>query len=120
MKIDEHRAKARNIERSLLRCTLDDYETVIEGCMLAGTHHFNILLHDRGSPLEQDVMHAEFLSVAVRRKSRVMMPGVLEALDEIERFRTSYVRGDLPGGTQAAQRALECLDVLRSAAHQRI
>ena len=40
MKIDEHRAKALAIERSLARCTTADYETVIEAAMLAGTHWF--------------------------------------------------------------------------------
>ncbi len=114
MKVDEHRAKADLIERSLSRCTVRDYETVIEACMLAGTHWFNIALHEASlMPPDHDAMHAEFLSGADRRKARILIQDVLAALDEIEALRTPYVRGDLPGGEQAAQRALECLAELR-------
>ncbi|MEO8848862.1 MAG: hypothetical protein ABI440_09580 [Casimicrobiaceae bacterium] len=115
MNIDEHQAKAESIERSLACCTHEDYETIIEGCMLAATHRLNILMHRRGLPLEQDMMHAEFLSMAERRRVRVMLPGVIEAMDEVERARTMHVRGDMDGGPQAATRALACLGVLQDA-----
>jgi len=114
---DAHRAKARSIERSLTRCTTSDYEAVIEGCMLAGTHWFNIALHDAAVlPDDQDVMHAEFLPGALRRRLSIRIPTALAALDAIESLRTTHVRGDLPGGEEAAQRALECLEVLKRVA----
>lgn len=113
------RAKAQSIERSLARCTTSDYETVIEGCMLAGTHWFNIVLHEAGIlPSDQGVAHAEFLTGTQRRKLAVLVPAALAAIDTIESLRTPHVRGDLPGGEEAAQRALECLGALRRLALQ--
>lgn len=117
MRIEDHRAKAHSIERSLARCTAADYETVIEAAMLAGTHWFNILLHrTRLLPAERDAMHAEFLSPEIRRKVQAVAPRALHALDEIERLRTPYVRGDMPGGERAATHALACLARLKEQA----
>jgi hypothetical protein len=117
MNVDAHRAKAEAIEQSLSRCTVTDYETVIEACMLAGTHWFNIALHTRGLvATDHDAMHAEFLTVGQRRRIDCVLPAALAALDTIESFRTPYVRGDLPGGAHAAQRALESLAELKGAA----
>ena len=87
--------------------------------MLAGTHWFNIALHRTGLlPDDQDAMHAEFLTVAQRRKVGVALPAALAALDVIESLRAPYVRGDLAGGEQAAERALASLAALRHAALQ--
>jgi len=121
MNPEAHRAKAESIEQSLARCTTADYETVIEACMLAGTHWFNVALHAADLlPLDHDAMHAEFLTIGQRRRIACVMPSALAALDTIESLRTPYVRGDLPGGTQAAQRALDCLAELeRAAMHAR-
>jgi hypothetical protein len=117
MKIADHQLKAASIERSLGRCSAADYETVIEGAMLAGTHWFNILLHrNRLSHEERDAMHAEFLSLAERRRLAIVVPDALQALDEIERLRTLHVRGDMPGGEEAAATALACLGRQRQAA----
>lgn len=114
MNIADHRAKAERIAASLSRCTPADYETVIEGCMLAGTHLFNALLHGAGLyPEDGDVMHSEFVSAGERRKIAARLPGALEAMDAIEAQRTGYVRGDLPGGEAAAERALACLGELQ-------
>ena len=114
MKTQYHRLKAENIERSLARCEVADYETVIEGAMLAGTHWFNIVLHQTAlMPVERDAMHAEFMTVGDRRKVLATVPDALHALDEIERLRTPYVRGDMPGGERAAQIALASLARLR-------
>lgn len=116
MKVEAHRAKAQAIERSLAACTPADFETVIEGCMLAGTHWFNIALHEAGLvPPEQDAMHSEFMTVGQRRKVAVLLADALAALDIIESLRTPFVRGDLPGGEDAARRALACLARLREA-----
>jgi len=117
MNADAHRAKAEAIERSLAKCTPADYETVIEACMLAGTHWFNLALHAaKLLPVDHDAMHAEFLTLGQRRKIACVLPAALTALDTIESLRTPYVRGDLPGGAQAAERTLECLAELKRAA----
>ena len=117
MRIEEHIAKAHRIERSLARCTAADYETVIEAAMLAGTHWFNILLHRTNLlPPEHDAMHAEFLSAHHRRGAQAAVPDALQALDAIERLRTPYVRGNMPGGEGAAAQALACLARLRDQA----
>jgi hypothetical protein len=117
MSPDAHRAKAVSIERSLGRCDPSDFETVIEGCMLAGTHWFNIALHEKGlAPVDRDAMHAEFMTVGQRRKVATLLPAALAALDTIESLRTPYVRGDMDGGEDAARCALACLAKLRCAA----
>jgi hypothetical protein len=113
MNIGDHLAKAERITASLSRCTVADYETVIEACMLAGTHWFNLALHVATlRPEEADVMHSEFLSVGERRKIEASLPGLLAPIDLIEQLRTGYVRGDLPGGEKAAARALAKLSEL--------
>lgn len=117
MRMTDHRAKAARIEGSLEKCRSSDYETVVEGCMLAGTHWFNILLHGAGiSPEDRDTMHAEFMSAADRRRLRALFPEALEAMDQIEALRTAHVRGDLPGGADAASVARACLETLRTVA----
>lgn len=116
MKIEAHRAKAQSIERSLAQCTVDDYETIIEGAMLAGTHWFNILLHRAGlRDTDNDIVHAEFVSIGERRKFALAVPQALSSLDAIERLRTSHVRGDMPRGDHAARLALEYLSQLHAA-----
>ena len=40
-----HAAKALRIERSLRKCCDEDFEAVVEGAMLAGTHWFDAALH---------------------------------------------------------------------------
>ena len=89
--------------------------------MLAGTHWFNILLHRTNLlPAEHDAMHAEFLSPENRRSAQAAVPDALHALDDIERLRTPYVRGNMPGGEDAAAQALACLARLREQALAKI
>ena len=116
MKTEAHEAKARSIERSLAKCSVDDYETIIEGAMLAGTHWFNILLHRAGlRDADNDIVHAEFVSIGERRKLGLAAPQALSSLDAIERLRTTHVRGDMPQGEHAAGLALEYLSQLHAA-----
>jgi hypothetical protein len=117
VKVQAHLEKAARIERSLARVTNADYETVIEGAMLAGTHWFNILLHSAGLRAEdRDAMHAEFLTFGERRRAAVVAPDALAALDIIESLRTTHVRGNMPAGEEAAKTARACLTQLRQAA----
>ncbi|HZR01753.1 MAG TPA: hypothetical protein VFA81_01110 [Burkholderiales bacterium] len=112
-----HRTKAERISRSLAKCTAADYEAVIEGVMLAGSHWLNYAAHIHElRPPEQDIMHAEFLTKVERLKLSLVMMDTIEALEEIEASRALYVRGSAPGGEQMGARALELLERIRSAA----
>lgn len=114
MKIEAHEEKAERIMRSLAKCTSGDYEAVIEGAMLAGTHWFNIALHRYGvTAADDDVMHAEYLTGALRLKLSLVIPGLTAALDEIENARPRFVRGDVQGGNEVATRCLQLLSNLR-------
>ena len=117
MKPEEHRAKAERVERSLAKCGADDYEMKIEAAMLAGTHWLNLALHRRGVTSPQtDILHTYMLTVNELRKYRVADERLVDALTEIEDIRPGYVRGNLAGGEQAAERALELLAQLRRGA----
>jgi hypothetical protein len=114
---DHHAARAERIAAALEKCTVDDYEAVIETAMLAGTHWFNVALHRMGLTGEnEDVMHAEYLTGAMRLKLSLIEPEMLSALDRIEALRPGYVRGDEEGGRGAAEEALRLLDLIRRTA----
>ena len=114
MKIEAHEAKADRITRSLAKCTPEDYEAVIEGAMLAGTHWFNVALHRYGvTAADDDVMHAEYLTGAVRLKLSLIAPNLTAALDEIENARPRFVRGDIAGGSGVAVCCLKLLSTIR-------
>jgi hypothetical protein len=120
VKIAGHRAKAERIERSMAKCALADFETVIEGAMLAGTHWFNLLLHVAGLRTEDnDIVHTEFVQLGERRKFALAMPDEMRALDLIEGLRTTHVRGDMPAGEAAARKALTALAQLRDACERK-
>lgn len=116
---EEHRTKALRIERSLTKCGPADYEMKIEAAMLAGTHWLNAVLHRMGvTPAQTDVLHTYMLTVNELRKYRVADEEFVDALSEIEDIRPGYVRGNLPGGEKAAERALELLALLRRKARE--
>ena len=94
-----------------------NYEIIIEGCMLAGTHWLNFARHQMeiAGP-DRDAMHAEFLDGAQRVAISLLAPALLGALDEIESYRAGFVRGDLEGGDKIAARCRGLLDTIRHAA----
>ena len=113
----QHRAKAERIERSLRKLGPGEVELRIEASMLAGTHWLNAVLHEDGiTEPSADVMHSYMLVVNELRKLRLVRDGLIDALTEIEDIRPAWVRGNLPGGAQAAERALALLATLRAAA----
>ena len=113
----EHREKAEKIERSLAKCAPEDYEMRIEAAMLAGTHWLNLVLHRMDvTPPRSDVLHTYMLTVNELRKYKVADEELVNALAEIEDIRPAFVRGNLPGGDRAADRAVELLGVLRAKA----
>ena len=117
MKPHEHEAAALRIENSLRKCGPDDYEIVIEGAMLAGSHRLNAHLHRLGATqAAQDVMHTYLLVVNEFRRLSVADAQALAALSAIEDLRPAYVRGALAGGKDAGQRALSLLEQIRASA----
>ena len=118
MKREEHRAKAERLERSLERCRESDYESIIEGAMLAASHWINFALHGlAASPPEKDFMHPYFVTAEDRRAfDGALGKDVLEAHEEIEDLRPFFVRGADPGGERAGARARELLALIRAKA----
>ena len=110
---ENHRNRAERIERSLARLTDSDWEIRIEAAMLAGTHWANYVLHKIGaSELSEDMVHASTCTVSVLRKYRLAEPDLIGQLEEIEELRPLFVRGDMDGGANAANRALELLNLI--------
>lgn len=117
MNPQDHRQRAERIERSLDKCTPDDYEMRIEGAMLAGTHWVNYVLHRAGvTQPEDDVLHSYMLTVNELRRLRVADAELLDALTEIEDIRPPYVRGNAPNGRAAGESALALLARIREKA----
>lgn len=116
---ENHRAKAERIEQSLAKLGDADWEIRIEAAMLAGTHWVNFILHRTGlSTPAEDMVHASMTLVSVLRKYRLAEPELMDQLEEIEELRPLFVRGDMDGGVQAAQRALELLAAMGARARQ--
>lgn len=110
MKAERHRLLAERIEQSMRHCGPQDWEMAIEGAMLAGTHWANYALHLRGvSPDAEDIIHTSMLVVNTLRKYSIAEGPLLQALGDIEEIRPLHVRGDVPGGAEAADRALALL-----------
>jgi len=110
MKAEGHRGRAERIERSLALLGERDWEMKIEAAMLAGTHWANYALHCRGvTPEAEDIVHTSMLVVNMLRKYSIVEGELLNELAEIEELRPLYVRGDLPDGARAADRALQLL-----------
>lgn len=108
-----HRDKAERIERSLAKLTDSDWEIRIEAAMLAGTHWVNYVLHKSGvSGMSEDMVHASMCMVSVLRKYKLAEPDLIAQLEEIEELRPQFVRGDMDGGADAANRALELLELM--------
>ena len=117
MNAEQHRLKALRIERSLGSLGPADREMKIEAAMLAGTHWANFALHRRGVTSDgEDILHTTMLVVNMLRKYSIAEGELLRALGEIEELRPLHVRGDAPGGEQAAERALQCLQCIRERA----
>lgn len=114
-----HRDKAERIERSLVKLTDSDWEIRIEAAMLAGTHWVNHVLHESGvSEPSEDMVHASMCTVSVLRKYKLAAPDLIARLEEIEELRPQFVRGDMDGGADAANRALELLDLIAEQARK--
>jgi hypothetical protein len=120
MRADGHRARAERIERSMMLCGPGDWEMRIEGAMLAGTHWANYALHRAGVTADdEDIVHTSMLVVNMLRKYSIVEGDLLAALSEIEELRPLHVRGDVPGGAAAAERAIGLLARISERARRR-
>ena len=117
MNAHEHCVRAERIVRSLEKCRSEDFAMKIEAAMLAGTHWMNAALHRMSVTVpESDVFHTYLLTINEYRHLSVADESLVKALTEIEDLRPPYVRGNFPGGEQAAERALALLALIRSKA----
>jgi hypothetical protein len=95
----EHILKAERIEASLNKLNpADDFEMVIELCMLSATHLFNAALHVEGvTHGHSDQSHTVRPPLEYHRKSpsEALRKG-MDALAYIESLRPIYVRGGAP------------------------
>jgi hypothetical protein len=111
---EQHVAKARKILGAQSKLSAGDYEMTIEAAMLAGTHFLNAILHREGITAEDaDVLHAEYMILAVRTRTQLSLPRLVECLDEIEQLRPFFVRGNIVNGENAALKALQLLARIR-------
>jgi hypothetical protein len=62
------------------------------------------------------VMHTNLLTVNECRRLAVAEPDAIAALASIEDLRPGFVRGDQPGGADAARAALDLLGTIRERA----
>jgi hypothetical protein len=113
----KHRQKAERVERSLAKLQPGDYELRIEAAMLAATHWLNGSLHKLGANgVEQDVLHTYMLTVNEFRRLSAAHAGLMQAVARIEDLRPMHVRGDVPGGREAADEACALLAQVREMA----
>lgn len=100
MKIEDHLIKADRIEQSTFG-KLDrdaDYEVYVEGCMLAGTHLLNAVLHQSGVTQEQDdLLHSDKPPLGAPAPNAIAE--MMRHLKAIEDLRSGYLRGKAPWQT---------------------
>ena len=110
----DHDSYAARIERTLAKLAADDYELLIEGAMLAAAHRLNGHMHRLGmTSVDQDLIHTYLLTINEYRRLGVADGESMKALAAIEDLRPAFVRGDHPGGAEAAQQALQLLATVR-------
>ena len=112
MRIRYHIAKAERIEQTLRKLSIvDDYEMVIESCMLAATHYFNAAMHAAGITHEmQDQAHTarpplDFLKTPLTPD---LAQGA-QALAFIENTRKHHIRGGAPYDADLVDNCLKSL-----------
>jgi hypothetical protein len=127
MKPSEHLVKAKRLEASLARLDPEaDYEMVVELCMLAASHYFNVALHATDVTHEaMDQSHT--FQPPMRYLSRAPGPEIqrgMEALRFVEGLRKRFVRGgaayDLATIAQCLERFDEAKVAFLSAAGQTV
>ena len=110
-----HEMYAARIERSMGKLGEDDdHELLIEGGMLAAAHRLNAHMHRLGmTGVDDDLIHTYLLTINEYRRLSVADGESMAALAAIEDLRPAFVRGDHPGGAEAARQALQLLAAIR-------
>ena len=113
----DHDIYAARIERTLTKLGPHDHELLIEGAMLAAAHRLNAHMHRLGmTAVDEDLVHTYLLTINEYRRLSVADGESMAALAAIEDLRPAFVRGDHPGGAEAAKQALQLLAVIRGQA----
>jgi hypothetical protein len=113
MKIEDHLQKAERIDRSMQRLDRDeDYEMLLEACMLAGTHLLNAALHRAGiTAVGADLLHSD------KPPLDASVPGdigrIMKALKPIEDLRPGYLRNVKAWQPADGDRCLRNLEEIR-------
>lgn len=121
MKLNDHVTKARRIEATMA-AKLDrdkDYELVLEGYMLAGTHLLNAILHQFSVTREEfDLRHSDMprLDVPIEATLRPLF----EAMKCIEDLRPGYLRGTKAWSVEDGQRCLKSYQQVKRFAEKAI
>ncbi|QGP90995.1 hypothetical protein MGLY_03180 [Neomoorella glycerini] len=107
MRVEDHIAKAKRIEDTMMQ-KLDlkeDYETVIENCMLAGTHLLNAVLHKLGITEDNfDLLHSD--KPKLDRQVDPEVAEIMAAMKYIEDLRPYHVRGVDPWQPEKGEKCL--------------
>ena len=110
-----HLLKAIRIEKSLAKISPDLFEIRMEAAMLAATHWLNRAFHHlEVNGIDSDVMHTYMLTVNEFRRLEAVNSELITMMAEIEDLRPLYVRGDMPGGIEAANHAVTLLGRIRT------
>ena len=119
MRIEDHWAKAKRLERtrSAKLDTRNDYEIVIWSCIHGGAHLANIALHQLGVTEESfDLIHSD-----IPEMNRALPPeaaAMLATLKSIETLGPRFVRGIEPPDPAAVAACLAAYDKVKAFAEQ--
>ena len=108
MRIEDHVEKARRIEASMTgKMHRDqDYELMLEGYMLAGTHLLNAILHKLAvTDKDFDLLHSNKPVLEVPIEARLQP--FFDAMRYIEDLRPGYLRGMKPWSVEDGNRCAE-------------
>jgi hypothetical protein len=109
MRPREHILKARRLDASLNKLSPEnDFEMVIDLCMLAATHLLNAALHVEGvTHGHSDQSHTKIppMEYYCKTPGEVIQSGT-DALAVIEKLRPTYVRGPKPFDALVAESCL--------------
>jgi hypothetical protein len=123
MRVYNHIVRAEHIEATLRKLNLeDDYEMVIENCMLALTHYYCAALHVEGvTPVFFNPPHVNNPPLHYFRRSPSQeLKKAIEHLKYIEKIRNPHLRGlgslspsdivDVSYDPNIVQKCLKCFD----------
>jgi phosphomevalonate kinase len=119
MRIEEHVRKAKSFENTIKKLDLEeDYETVVEDCILATSHYVNAAMHKIGSlRIDKDIKHTRLPSeLRENRGLRGKSEEVAKLVEELENLRPSHIYGKGRNG-ETAKRALDVYEKIKKICH---